>query len=72
MSSLDENAERYERVKEQYAADEATYEELTAAWDVMVEAVEEAGHEVDSCPCRSCTLYRAETVESGQDGDEEN
>lgn len=39
------------------------YEAMQSAWDAMVEDVESAGHEVDTCDCPSCTLYRAGTKE---------
>jgi hypothetical protein len=39
------------------------YEAMQSAWDDMVDLVESAGHEVDTCDCPSCVLYRAGTKE---------
>jgi hypothetical protein len=63
----DRLAQRYEdALKEQQARPDApgNYEAMQAAYDAMVEAVEAAVHPVDTCPCRSCTLYRAATQEN--------
>jgi hypothetical protein len=66
----DRLARRYEEAAEAYQARPDApghYEAAEDAWDAMVEGVHEAEHDVDTCACRSCTLYRAATVESGQD-----
>jgi hypothetical protein len=63
-AALDANARTYEEAQQAYAADSdapGNSEAVEAAWDAMVDAVEEAGHDVDTCACRSCTLYRAGT-----------
>jgi hypothetical protein len=60
----DRLAARYEAAQEQYRArpDAPGHSEaVDATWDAMVDAVEAAGHEVDTCECRSCTLYRSGT-----------
>lgn len=65
-AALDANAQAYEEAQQAYAADSGApgvSEAVEAAWDTMVDAVEAARHDVDTCPCRSCTLYRAGTEE---------
>lgn len=60
----DTYAAQYESAKEQYEQDPGAagrHEAVEASWDAMVDAVEEAGHDVDDCPCRSCGFYRAGT-----------
>lgn len=60
----DKLATRYESAQEEYRARPdapGNSEAVEAAWDAMVDTVEAAGHDVDTCACRSCTLYRAGT-----------
>lgn len=63
----DRLATRYEEAQAQYRARPdapGSYEAVESAWDAMVDAVEAARHDVDTCTCRSCALYRAGTADT--------
>jgi hypothetical protein len=62
----DRIAARYEEAQAEYKARPDApghYEDMQASWDAMVDAVEAAGHDPDTCNCRCCVLYRAGTTE---------
>ena len=61
----DRLATRYEEALEEYGARPdcpGNYEAMQGAWDVMVDTLEAADHDSDTCLCRSCVLYRAGTL----------
>ena len=62
----DRLAQRYEDAKKEHELRPdmpGAYEAMGATWDVMVDKVEELQHDIDTCDCRSCGLYRAGTGE---------
>lgn len=64
--ALDLHAATYEEALARHNADPGApgrYEAMEEAWDAMVETVHAEGHDVDTCTCRSCALYRAGTEE---------
>lgn len=66
--ALDANATAYEKARQMYHDNPGVpgrYEAVGGAWDAMVDAVEAARHDIDTCPCRSCGHYRAGTSFNG-------